>query len=220
MKNKVLVAILLLVVPFGCGSKIINSDYEKSVSFFPNELISHFPKDITGIEYGVSSNVIDEYEGKSYGFGANTLMLYEYFNKDEYISETKKLRDVIIKSYNTLDSTLLLLFPYTIEAEIDGKIYTFEETSEKNNQVKRNIEEAISLPIPVFDFEQFRGTEFCGLNNKFSINVIEAKSGKYIDEKYLSNSKYVLPEKWRHGYTRGVAFNDTDNIIIYWISIW
>ena len=41
----------------------------------------------------------------------------------------------------------------------------------------------------------------------------------YINKEYLSKG-VCMPKKWRNGYSRGIAIDDTESMVIYWLEIW
>lgn len=80
------------------------------------------------------------------------------------------------------------------------------------------------IPIPNFR-NLLRGTpmiefhEHGRLSDNFSINVLDAKQGAFIDNDNLTEG-IGLPEKWKNGYTKGIAINKKSNIVIYWFEVW
>jgi len=67
---------------------------------------------------------------------------------------------------------------------------------------------------------RFKNKEIhCKLQDGFTYYVIDAKPGKYLDDKYLKETNY-MPKEWKHGYTRGFAISEEQKVIIYWVAIW
>jgi len=76
-------------------------------------------------------------------------------------------------------------------------------------------------PIPNFsNFSKYQTEKTdCKLKTDFTIYVLESRTGIFLDDKNLPESKF-MPEKWEHGYSKGVAISEEREIIIYWIIIW
>jgi len=76
-------------------------------------------------------------------------------------------------------------------------------------------------PIPNFsNFSEYQSNEtLCKLKSDFTIYVLDAQSGKFLDDDLLTDGKY-MPEKWRNGYSKGVAISEEKGVIIYWVIIW
>ncbi len=76
-------------------------------------------------------------------------------------------------------------------------------------------------PIPNFsNFSAYQTDKTeCRLQEGFSIYVLESEVGRFLSEEKLTNGKY-MPEYWKHGYSKGVAVNESEKIMIYWVIIW
>ena len=57
------------------------------------------------------------------------------------------------------------------------------------------------------------------INNDMVLYIIDSKPGIYINKEYLPKD-VCMPNKWRNGYSRGIAIDDTESIAIYWLEIW
>lgn len=60
-------------------------------------------------------------------------------------------------------------------------------------------------------------TNYLGLLNE--IYVIKYGNENLLKNDYAYNWS-ILPERLKHGYTSGVAFNQIDPYIIYWVVVW
>ena len=208
---------------FGCNGFYVKEhlkhEYAKNLSFFDSSLVSHFPKrlpDIYIFSTNVSLSKID-YKKETGFFNFYTDLRILYSNK-EY-SKIKKMFSSSSKAiYNANSKNLLLIFSYSNELEVDGKIYTDWESPERQKLAKHNLL-ATSLPVPLFEIDEYHGNTLSGLPVDFKIYVLEAKPGKYLDEKYLHECS-CLPAKWKHGFSRGVAVSDKRKVVIYWVTVW
>ncbi len=153
------------------------------------------------------------------GFGVDHLYLWKTYppsKYSEYLSYYQKLSKA---RYSPNDTNLLLVFPYANVMKINGRIFRNQEPPERQALAKHNVTMANSFPVPLFEIDQYKGNTFCGLPEDFNLYVLDAKPGKYIDDKDLQECD-CLPEKWKHGYSKGVAMGNNKQVVIYWLIVW
>ena len=88
---------------------------------------------------------------------------------------------------NTTDSSLILVFSYCDSLEIEGRIFDSHESPESRSLAKHNQSLSQGLPVPRFETEEYGGKTLCGLASDFNLYLIEAKLGKYLEDKYLQD---------------------------------
>jgi len=222
MKNLLLI---FIVSTFLCGScqnsdfkKRIQTDYEQSLQFFKTEMVSHFPVTIPdSSSYRSSAPIKDDL--KLFGFGVDGILLWKTYSESQYEEISSKFIKLSNNFYSSNDSALLLVFSYCNEIEIDGEVFDNQEPLERQELARHNLTTATSLPIPLFEIDDHKCNTMSGLTKDFIIYVLEAKPGRYIDDSYLEECD-CLPEKWKHGYSKGVSMSDEKQVVIYWISVW
>lgn len=207
---------------FSCKSGDINRqlqrDYSKVIQHFKPELVSHFPEKLEkGYWYRTTIPHIDTL--KLIGFGEDKLFLITEPQHENYNSTLAELKNQYLDVYSTDDSSLLLVFSYANTFRIEGQVFRNQESPEMQAVAKHNVTKASSLPVPRFDLEIFESNTRSGLTEDFRILVIDAKPGKYLQEKYLEECE-CLPEKWKHGYSKGIAYSLAKKVIIYWLIVW
>lgn len=222
MRNFIILPLVVMVLTASCQNvdirKKMQEDYKNSLHFFRDELVNHFPNELPDTSsYGATVPKQDTF--KLFGFGADGIFLWKTYSLSKYNSITAKYEDLTNVSYKSTDSSLLLVFSYCDVIEIDGKTYKDQETPERQALAKHNVTTANSMPVPLFEIDEYKGNTISGLTEDFKIYVLEAKPGKYIDEKYLQECD-CLPEKWKHGYSKGIALNDKRQVVIYWVIVW
>lgn len=231
-RMRILMIISLMIVVFNSGcqnntrktiktSDFIqagNNEYKRFLSFFKDELIDHFPKELPDSSGFFATGLNDT--KKVSGFAVYDFMLIKQCKNIEYSNLKNKFRNVSKVIYESNKNDLLLLFSYCDRDTINGVIYEDLETAQKNLLVKENLTSAKSLPVPLFDIDTYNGKSKCGLADDFKLYVFDAKSGKYLSEKYLSTDGECLPKKWKHGFSKGVALSDTKKAIVYWVAVW
>ena len=71
------------------------------------------------------------------------------------------------------------------------------------------------LPIPNFYNSPLAvKNTLSRLPENFEFYVIEAKEGLYYNPKYYYWHHFIMPEKWNRGYSKGIAVDDSGNILI------
>jgi len=166
--------------------------YAKGLSEFSPELTDHFPNTLNSFrQFNIA------YPAGAYGIGMANLIFSHHVDTTELNTVIRKLNLNKIKAYKPTDSLFIIIG--------DSLDYT-----KKIN----------GIPIPSFESYE---RDF-GLNNKYltenhKIYVLESKSGEFMNKEYLTSNKN-LPEKWKNGFSRGIATNENENEIIYWLCVW
>lgn len=220
MRNIIILPLVVMVLTAGCQNidvkKQIQDRYKQSVQFFESDLVSHFPVEFPdSCWYVTTVPKTDTLEMA--GFGVDKLfMTYSLSQYKAIASDFRALPNTI---YSANDSSLLLIFDYCDVVEIEGSTYKNQEPPERQALAKHNVTTANSLPVPLFEIDEYKGNTMSGLTEDFKIYVLDAQPGKYIDDKYLQECE-CLPEKWKHGYSKGVALSDEKQVVIYWVIVW
>jgi len=222
MKNVFLISLLALFFTPSCNfddsSNRIQTEYSQSLMFFDENLVNAFPGTLP--QYAAfSTNVLNPKELINNCFGESILYMWTQLDEktmDEYLVSFSSRN---MNGYNTNDSSLLLIFSYCDEIESDGKISSGWESVERQKLAKYNKSIPTASPIPYFDIDEFSGENWSGLSNDFKLYILGAESGTFINEKYLEECE-CLPDKWKHGYSKGIAISEERWVAIYWIVVW
>lgn len=211
-KNKIYARIILCISLLGCNEntlKILNTKYEEAKMKFPSELITHFPSEIKTVKTSIYTRTYTQYENACFYLTQiiDSAVLYNLYN------ETKEKAIIKISASDTCQLVL-------------NRFHTIEDFS-KRLSISREDYKKIDLscydnkyPIPNFyDNEYSTDTTESRLTSDFEILVLESKSGKFWDDKYLYGGEY-MPPKWQHGYSKGIAFSREKSVIIHWFIIW
>ncbi len=221
VKKLLFVTLLLVIALTSCNNifikKHFQEEYNKSLAFFSSGLVNHFPKEVsenTWLQKTVGGNT----ELAKYCFASNEILLGKSYHNSAYLKLKSYFDNLFSKVYFTNDTSLLLIFPYCNVIKIEGEIFKNQESPERQKLAKHNLL-ATSLPVPLFEIDEYHGNTLSGLPEDFKIYVLEAKPGKYLEEKYLRNCT-CLPAKWKHGFSRGVAMSDKRKVVMYWVTVW
>lgn len=218
-KNIMLIMIIGLFSACGIGKINIQSkDFIISDSvmlFFPHLQDSNYSCKDELVFYNSNAEKLDKPYVPS-GFDmAYICLMYTYDNnqiflkrKNELISKSKKELSPIEKEYNVMSSEDYLLKLYSVNNLI-------ENFNADNEFFLPNFREIFDLIEPI---KINNGTQ-CGLPTDYQIYIIEHDFSNVIDEAYEYKWD-LLPEKYKCGYTSGVALSDSEMIIIYWVIAW
>ncbi len=183
----------------------VNNEFLKSKSFFTYEMVNHFPNSL-------DDNYITYTESVSPEIGLVRLDLISKFEtslKTNYDVES-------LAVYKASDTCLLVANRF---ANIEN--YSFNIVLSHKDSIKIDLECYNSkYPIPNFWHNDYTTNKTeCKLPNDFTIYVLKSEPGKYLEVNLLSEGRY-MPEKWKNGYSMGVAISKERKIIIYWVIIW
>ncbi len=143
-------------------------------------------------------------------------------DKFDYMKELNEL---------LLDTSQMCVYDYNEDNII---IKTTELRGDRFPVEKCNKWFADKLPIPYFENYDFGlgevqetvevdGQVYCesiySIPSDLQVYVIDAKAGDFWKESCNENRPESLKE-WKHGYSRGIAISESENIIVYWTMIW
>jgi len=202
--NQVVKVIPLFILLLACTHRESKSNILQDISDFENPLIDHFPSQTIGLYTAAISK-----DNKNDVISAMLLNQYEHI-------QYNRVKDSLIRfakaKYETLDSCLLIVNMYTNE----NNFYKSHKTDNLSYLQKDCLKE--KLPIPNFWMLGINQTNIINLPDDFEIYVFKA-SHDTINEKYLSKNA-LMPSYWKHGYSKGIATNDSTKEVIYWFVIW
>lgn len=217
--NKYL-ALFLIGIFMGCNSyeqnntveelvlSELNKKYNNALVFFGKNKVDHFPVKIED----KNSSFTDSFSPE---LGNLELVLLNYFESSYASHIISEFEEKSISIYNATDSCLLVVNRFVSRDDY----YEVKPTKSELKLVDRDCYSDF-LPIPNFWHSDYTTEETsCKLPEDFKIYVIEAKSGKHFEEKYLTDGRF-MPSKWKNGYSKGVAISKKRKVIIYWLIIW
>ena len=166
--------------------------YANGIGEFNRNLTDHFPNTIKN-----EKQLIVGYPAGTYAIGMAYIIFSHQVDSTELTTIVKKLDLNNIKPYNPNDSLFIIIGD------------TLDYTKKTNG-----------IPIPSFEsYEKDFGLNSKYLTENHRIYVLESKRGGFMNKEYITSNKH-LPEKWKNGYSRGIAVNKSENEIIYWLCVW
>ena len=190
--------LIITIVFTSCLGKSYESEkqflekYMDGKNALSHDLTDHFPNELKA-----EKQLSIAYPAGAYGNGMANLIFSHQVDSTEFNSVIRKLDLNRIKAYPPTDSIFIIIG--------DSLDYT-----KKNN----------GIPIPSFEsYERDFGFNSKYLTENHNIYVLETKSGAFMDDEYLTSSEN-LPEKWKNGFSRGIATNEKQKELIYWTCVW
>jgi len=179
--------------------KQTRQNYSDILSSYSNSLVSFFPQDISKAKVFYLDLC----------FPKGNYMSYIHIGIKKNAEEIKLLKMELQYSaktiYESSDSCVILLHSEVIDG---GEKLWFE-----NNQCN-NITDI--LPIPYFDF--LKDSRLESYNATATFYVLDAEQGRFLADDVLATGISNLPEKWKHGYTKGILIFKND--AMYWLNVW
>ena len=207
IKNAVLIVLVLNAVQACSGNRlsVIDQEYENSKKIFPEELISHFPENI-GENYITHTEIVSPEAG---------IVRLDLTVKFDPADKIKELLDSAVAVYRSEDTCLLVANRFAKREK-----YGFVDPEDVDTAKISRFCYEDKYPVPDFwQSDHYSDSTECKLKKGFLLYVLDSKPGIYMPAKYLSSDPY-LPEKWKHGYSKGIAVNYNDRILIYWVIVW
>lgn len=188
--------------------KDLNKKYLNDIKFFGYKFVDHFPKKVTAETIAFTENLSPE-------MGNLELMMINRTDSNDLLKLATNLKNKSIATFNAYDSCLFIVNRF---ARIDN-FYDLKITDYESKIINNTCYSRLS-PIPNFWHNNYTtDSTQCKLPTDFKIYVLDAKSGKYFDDKYLTDGRF-MPEIWKNGYSKGIALSEKRNVIIYWLLIW
>lgn len=219
---KKILPILGFLFLYSCEKKISNKNYDKYISYFE------------GIKEGVTSHFPTEIKfGNEYIYQIDTTA---YFNTQEFNLQIIGVREEIEylkklyhqkKVYNIGDECIIVVNDFIKSDDIPFIPSEEELLYEDKDKVymttfSDNCKENKYKVIPNFWSDTYGADKNSknNLNNKFKYIILDMDIGKGVYSPKLNSNISYMPDFAKHGYSKGIAFNEKENIIIYWVIFW
>lgn len=214
-KDSLLIMLFIMLFFNGCSQTQNKSnfelDYEQFRKNFNKELVDHFPEKMNNSDHSGYTCKTNE---KKSNFG---LLLYEYGVSLESIKLIENnAKSKAISKYNSSDSCLLIVNRFETRETLNNN--EIPEISNKN-LVERSCNEG-KFPVPNFvDYQNYNIANETRLDEGFDLYVFESKPDYNYGHSELESNPQ-MPEKWKNGYSKGIAINKERGTVIYWGIIW
>jgi hypothetical protein len=226
MKSNILILFFTLIFS-SCSINHYKTSFARVETLFDKDLIEHFPKKVIG-NYTLDILYPD---GSEMANRCTVILLVneeadrlqevkqDCLNKAKQIIKPSNRCALIVSRLENIKTNVEERFIRMVDGS--NNVVNKEKYEEELNKLML-ICDSLTLPIPNFSIiENNKKPIKHGnrLSDDFTLYILDAKSGKYIDEEYLTQGD-GLPENWKNGCSKGVAINEKENIIIYWLEIW
>ncbi len=177
-----------------CGQNQKEDVFLEGINVFNPKLTEHFP---TTIPVQEERQFVVGYPAGSYAKG----MAYAILS---YKTDSIEITNIVLKLQTKKINGLI---PNDNEFIIIGDSLDY---SKKSN----------GIPIPSFVVcEKNYGPNSIRLTENFKIYVLESGAGRFMEKRYLTDNNKVS-ENWKNGFSRGLAINEKEKEIIYWLCVW
>ena len=202
-----------------CTSPYLKYYYKQQLSVYEDSLVRHFPQKINADIVG--TYILGPTPVEKNSFHYHALLLAKIYKEKDYNALHFQIDSITKKVYEITD-TNLLVFKYTDSVGCEGSKYLLIEKPFMKELAKQNLALGDRLPVPWFtNKDHYNGEDILDYYDpSFKLHVIDAQPGIYLPEEKLYDSSKCMPEKWRHGFSRGVALCDKTRQAIFWIIIW
>lgn len=213
MKKLLFVNILLFTVFLTTCSKFHRNhkfikDYEECIYYFGEGLTSHFPaKDFLKDAYAFSIDTMGYYN-------AEHLYLLSTTSKKEM--ENLKNKYINKKICSIDDSCIIAVNDFITESNIPFS----DEIKDKKSKISLLCKsDYIIIPNFWSYLSDYRdNTTSSKLNKNFKYIILDSKLGLFSNK--IDSTFSSMPNKIKHGYSKGIAFNEKEDVIIYWLVLW
>lgn len=206
---KLLITITILLVFCTCNFSTKTSDivkaknekYYNSLNRFNKNMINHFPDKVNE-----ESHLYERFSPKVGEVGIHLMTFFE----------TTPMIDHILAQYMPNDDSLLVINRF---ANKQNYGYNISISTKDSIQIEKECFLG-KYPVPNF-WSNIYSTDSttCKLPNDFTLYVLDAKPGKFIDISMLTDGR-SMPKKWKNGFSKGIAISEERKIAIYWLVVW
>lgn len=206
-KFKTVLILVLLKVLIACEYFSLNNEYKSILNYFNHKMVNHFPK---GYEFvGRCTHHLDTFTS-----GNNTISYFlEIKNADGEIKVAKNKYKNYFK-YKCTDSCIVVVDEFMLDNFGYEEVDTIQiKKSIKNNKCKLNI-----IVPNLMDTDYTISRNSPKLIDGFYFIPIETKLGYY--NKKIIKEISTLDDSIKHGFTKGIAYNEEKKAIIYYILFW
>lgn len=220
MKYKILILALINILFISCVDLSKDKKYKKTIQFFEqqrNESTSHFPLEYTSIANDYSYNV----DTTAY---FNTLSFNLTITDKLEIEKIKRIYSKE-KQYSINNNCLIVLNDFIKSDDIpfipsEGSAILWEDQDkEYKTTYSTKCIDAYKVIPNFWSYEEDKATKN-GLNKDFKYIILDMDMGNSVYSRKLNPNISYMPNFAKHGYSKGVAFNEKENIIIYWLIFW
>ena len=211
--QKILFGIIIFTVFLtSCSNLYTNDkfikDYEECISYFGVDLTSHFPsKDSLKDVYALSLDTMGHYNSEH-------LYILLTTSKNEIKNLKNKYQSKKIYSIN--DSCIITVNDFITESNIPFS----DEIAGKKSKVPLLCKSDYIITPNFWSYlPDYRdNTTVSKLDKNFKYIMLDSKLGLFSNK--IDSTFSSMPDKIKHGYSKGLALNEKENVVAYWIVIW
>ncbi|MCU4173793.1 hypothetical protein [Carboxylicivirga sp. N1Y90] len=216
-----LIGLFIVLSSFCSCSESIDKGLGKGLKIttelFGEESIDHYPKYVSDFNtrFHFQQRPTNKSRGSDDFFCPSEAMFFTRYKDSNYKSIKKAYAS--FQTWRASDTSLIYIFPYTEDyktltephaSQINPLVYEYVEVNKPQN----------AIPVPLIDIKGYYDMEHVDVKG-FKHILLDSKAGKPDFDIHLYDAPW-LPEKWKHGYSKGISFHDEMNVVVYWFIAW
>lgn len=217
MYKNLLILLISSFILHSCNQVHLSSDmrYGYYMNYFGKTLTSHFPT-----EY-------DSNDGYTYKVDTSAIIsnIEEFnitFHKADEQIQSVKLKYKKNKKYSVTDSCIIVVNDFLNKDNefsfTKDNVMSNRELLDYRSKYSKNCNGEYAVIPNFYDNPYADGSTRSKLSKDFKYIIVDSKTGFYSDK--IDRTYSFMPEPVRHGYSKGIAYNEKDKIVIYWLVLW
>lgn len=214
MKKNILLILSILCI-FSCKKKLSGKNYNKYIDYFENvkeDITSHFPIEV---------NFTDKYI-----YSVDTAA---YFNTQDFnimiTGAKKEIEELNRQKFHSIDDECIIVVNDFIKEDdipfipSEGALLWEGQDKEYKTSYSTKCKDTYKIIPNFWSYEEDKTTK-SGLNKDFKYIILDMDMGNGVYSRKLDPNISYMPDFAKHGYSKGIAFNEKENTIIYWLIFW
>lgn len=218
MRYSILINIVLYSLVISCIDLENDKNYIEYIKYFEQQqrnITSHFPLKYKSIVNDYTYNV----DTTAY---FNTLSFNITIDNEEEVKRITKIYSTY-KKYKINDPCIVVVNDFIKRDNIP--FVASKDVLLSNNSKSATSYSTLCLDeykiLPNFWSNTIGyGSSLSGLKSNFKYIILDMKMGDNTYSRKLKSDVSYMPNFAKHGYSKGIAFNDEENIVIYWVILW
>lgn len=202
----VILSLLIIMILHSCIDLSKDRNYTNYLSYFGDSLTSHFPTntdDFDKYSYSIDTVAYSNTED----FNLTLIGTKKLINKEKLKYNDKKI-------YNCEDSCIVIVNDFINKSNLLLDLDNEKHKSKLSSNCKKH-----PIVIPNF-WNNILSNGLSKLDKNFKYIIIDSKVGENVYSSKINFYQSYMPSIVRHGYSKGIAFNEKEDVIIYWLVLW
>ena len=208
LKGITILSLLIIMILHSCIDLSKDRNYTNYLSYFGDSLSSHFPKKYTSMfsDYSYTVDTVGHFNTEEFNLGL--------FKADKRIAEIKQ-KYQNNKVYDINDKCIIVVNDF-----LDKNNLILQQYKEYQSKFSKDCDDKYVVIPNFWNSYYANNTTKSKLDKNFKYIIIDSKVGENVYSSKINYYKSYMPSIVKHGYSKGIAFNEKEDIIIYWLVLW